>query len=534
MTVMTDENYCLYLRKSRADNEAELHGEGETLARHEKLLLELAKKQKLNITHIYKEVVSGESIEARPQMKQLLYDVMQGKYAGVLCVEVERLARGDTMDQGEVAKTFKFGNCKIITPTKTYDPNNEFDEEYFEFGLFMSRREYKTINRRIQRGRIASVEEGKWISSTAPYGYNRVKIQNDKGWTLQINTEEAEIVQLIFELYTKGMVQKDGSYKRYGQHLIAKHLDSSGIKPRNSIHWSSTTIKDILTNPVYIGKVRWGWRPDVKVFEDGQIVTKRTKMPPGQYRLIDGLHDAIIDEFTFNKAQKIRAQKAIYPIVSNKELKNPLSGMAYCGMCGQMMTRASSNTKLRYPVLRCPNPYCNNISAPLFLVEEEVIKSLRSFIENYKIHYEEEPKTYDTDADVISIDAIKKDIARIDKQIDNTYDLLEQGLYDSDTFLSRNKKLSNEKEELKNNLVILENHLNKKKHSNYMMDTFIPEFEHALDSYDELESFTARNEVLHKILDRFYYTKEKPNKKGELMNASFQLDIHPKLPDSEG
>lgn len=56
---------------------------------------------------------------------------------GVLVVEVERLARGDTSDQGRVAKTFKFSDTLIITPSKTYDPNNEYDEEYFEFGLFM-------------------------------------------------------------------------------------------------------------------------------------------------------------------------------------------------------------------------------------------------------------------------------------------------------------------------------------------------------------------------------------------------------------
>ena len=53
--------YCIYLRKSRADAEAELAGEGETLARHEKTLLALAKKLKLPITKIYKEILSGET-----------------------------------------------------------------------------------------------------------------------------------------------------------------------------------------------------------------------------------------------------------------------------------------------------------------------------------------------------------------------------------------------------------------------------------------------------------------------------------------
>ena len=144
------DEYCMYLRKSRMDLDAEARGEGETLARHQAMLMELAKRQGLNIVKIYKEIVSGDSISARPQMQMLLSDLAQNKYAGVLVVEVERLARGDTIDQGIVAQAFKQSNTKIITPVKTYDPNNEYDEEYFEFSLFMSRREYKTINRRIE------------------------------------------------------------------------------------------------------------------------------------------------------------------------------------------------------------------------------------------------------------------------------------------------------------------------------------------------------------------------------------------------
>ena len=173
--------YCLYLRKSRADIEAEAHGEGETLARHERTLMDYAKKHKLNITKIYKEVVSGETITARPVMQQLLSDVEKGIWSGVLVMEVERLARGDTIDQGLVAQTFKYSCTKIITPMKIYDPNNEFDEEYFEFGLFMSRREYKTINRRLQNGRVQSVKEGKWVGNKTPYGYKRIKLQGQKG-----------------------------------------------------------------------------------------------------------------------------------------------------------------------------------------------------------------------------------------------------------------------------------------------------------------------------------------------------------------
>ena len=135
-------SYCIYLRKSRKDLEAEQHGEGETLARHERALLSLAKKNNLIISSIYREVVSGETIAARPVMQQLLHEVEQNLWDGVLVMEVERLARGDTIDQGVVQRAFQYSSTLIITPSKTYDPANEFDEEYFEFGLFMSRREW--------------------------------------------------------------------------------------------------------------------------------------------------------------------------------------------------------------------------------------------------------------------------------------------------------------------------------------------------------------------------------------------------------
>lgn len=108
------EQYVIYLRKSRKDEEAEQRGEGETLARHERILLDYAKRLHLNVTEIYREIVSGETIATRPMMQRLLSEVEQGMWTAVLVMEVERLARGDTIDQGIVAQTFKYSETKII------------------------------------------------------------------------------------------------------------------------------------------------------------------------------------------------------------------------------------------------------------------------------------------------------------------------------------------------------------------------------------------------------------------------------------
>lgn len=146
---MQYEEYLIYLRKSRSDASLEAMGV-DVLERHEQILLDLAKRMNLSIGGIYREVVSGESISARPEMQRLLSEVEAGRWKGVVVMEVERLARGDTIDQGIVQRAFQYSGTQIVTPAKTYNPNNEFDEEYFEFGLFMSRREYKTIRRRMR------------------------------------------------------------------------------------------------------------------------------------------------------------------------------------------------------------------------------------------------------------------------------------------------------------------------------------------------------------------------------------------------
>ncbi|MFQ9184573.1 MAG: recombinase family protein, partial [Thomasclavelia ramosa] len=168
--------YGMYLRKSRSDDPNE--DINDTLAKHEKILFDLADSLNINRKEImqFKEVVSGENIQNRPEMKKLLEYVMEGVLEGVLVVDSQRLARGDTVDQGTIIRAFSINNTKIITPMKTIDPQNEYDQEYFEFDLFMGRREYKMITRRMQRGRHIAAQEGYYVGSIAPYSFSRIKL----------------------------------------------------------------------------------------------------------------------------------------------------------------------------------------------------------------------------------------------------------------------------------------------------------------------------------------------------------------------
>lgn len=525
--------YLMYLRKSRADKDAELRGEGETLARHEQLLTQLAIKLELEVGAIYKELVSGETIAARPKMQQALLEVMQGQWDGVIVMEIERLARGDTKDQGTVAEAFKFSNTKIITPLKTYDPSDEYDEEYFEFNLFMSRREYKTINRRIQRGRIAAFRDGWYIAGTAPYGYEKVKHKGAKGYTLELVPEEAKIVNYIYNLYTLGELQSDGSYIRLGSYQIRDKLNELHIPSRSLGFWSPSSIMDILNNPTYSGYQRWQWRKVQKRMINGKIVETRPK--DADCEKVKGRFTAIITEEQYQLAQKIKTGK--HPSVNTTNaLQNPLTGLIFCAKCKTLMTRQPSRNKSNAPVLRCPNNKCDNISSPLPLIEEQVIEGLKDWIPKYELEWPDTPdKEHEASLVLLknSIHSLEEKHAQIKTQLNATFDLLEQGVYSVDMFKERRHSLDAQKEELQKELDHIKKEQDRATAREEAKKNFIPAVRHLVKVYWEIDDVLVRNSMLKNVLNRVDYIKTERNKKGCGNTAKFTLNFYPRLPEDQ-
>ena len=188
--------YAIYLRKSRADDTSEPLEV--TLQRHRQMLEKYMQQHDIAVQDedVFEEVVSGDSLYARPQMLRLLEAVEAGTYTGVLCVDIQRLGRGSMQDQGMILDAFKWSDTKIITPTRTYDLSNDMDETYTEFESFMGRQEYKMIKKRLRRGLNATIENGGYIAN-APYGYDKTKI--GKTPSLKINEAEAKFIHMIFD-----------------------------------------------------------------------------------------------------------------------------------------------------------------------------------------------------------------------------------------------------------------------------------------------------------------------------------------------
>jgi site-specific DNA recombinase len=526
------DKYCMYLRKSRKDDNKSESME-ETLRRHKEALLELAKRKGLTVSEFYHEVVSGETISARPQMQRLLKDIEQGMWRGVLVMEVERLARGDTADQGRVAKTFKYSETLIITPYKTYDPTNEFDEEYFEFGLFMSRRELKTITRRLQEGRKRSVLEGKYAGNTAPYGYDRIKLNKEKGYTLREVPEEADVIRMIYEWYTAGEKQPDGTYKRLGTTLIARRLNELEICPRKGIVWSSSSIRDILINPVYAGKVRWNWRKANKKLVNGHIVVERPRSE--DCIIAEGRHKGIISEEMFNLVQELIKKNPPIPVSEKNTVKNPLAGLVVCGICKRKMIRRPYGNN--YPdTLMCPKASCENVSSHLNLVEEKVIEGLKNWLAGYKLPWNIEEKPQKSPGPALefcrkSLANLEKEITTLRRQQSGLDDLVEQGVYDIDKYKQRSQILAERLKKVEEDYIKVRAMMAEEEKREKECMVIIPKVETIIEAYHAISEPNAKNDLLKEVLKKVVYTK-KQGCRWHTSPDSFDLVLYPRLPRS--
>ena len=488
-------NVAIYLRKSREeDNETR----EETLARHERILFDYCKKNDLKIKKIYKEVVSGESIEKRPEMQRLLDDVSNNLYEGIVVVEIERLSRGNQIDQAEILEIFKKHKVKIFTLNKIYDlaAEDEFDEEFFEFGLFMSRREYKVIKRRLMRGKQQAFKEGYFTSGTCPYGFTKKRI--DKGFVLIPEENESKIVKFIFDKFVN---------ENWGTSQIRTYLNNNGIKPRKSTYWELKRIKMILKNKTYIGYLGYN------------------NHSGGSQDYIKGKHEGFIDEEIFNKAQ-IKLQSKQTKAKYHSTLVNPLATFCKCSICGKTMRSSYDTRKERY-FLKCLTFDCPTISNRLDDVEDQLILELKqeldnynTFLENYSDEIEKKKESIDNEIKLIITEVNKKET-----MIEKCCEMLEEGIYTKEKYLSRVNILEADLKALKTNLESLKS---TSFDESDRLKNAIPILSKVLEEYWNLNP-KEKNELLKSIIEKVEYTKNKRNTVHNKEVRLFELKIFLKI-----
>lgn len=486
---MSVKNYYIYLRKSRADGDHE--SVEEVLSKHYKILQDYAVAQfgeRIPEEQIYREVVSGETIQDRPEIKKLLDRIQNENIMGVLVVDPQRLSRGDLSDCGAIIRAFRYTDTLIVTPTKTYDLSDKFDRKFFEMELMRGNDYLEYIKEIMMRGRIASVNEGNFIGPIASYGYDKVKI--GKAYTLQPNAE-ADTVRLIYDMWVNEGI---------GSTTIANRLNALHIKPRKNQTWSNASIRDMLKNPVYIGKIRWNWRKTIKKYEDGELISSRPKSPKEDWILVDGKHEPIISEEIF---QASLARFGSLPRAKAKSgLKNTFAGIMHCS-CGRPMIYQSY--KSSSPRLHCAYQMrCGNRSATYSEVEEEVIKALKNLVEDLKQVISAE-KNNPVKIQQSIANSLQKELNTLETQQDKLYEFLEQGIYTSEIFVKRNAVLAERRAELEEALIEAKK---QEKSSIAYQDKIIALTDAIATLEDKAATVEEKNKLLKTIIKDIVYHRE--------------------------
>lgn len=472
----------MYLRKSRAE---ELHDTtDETVRRHKEQLYATAKRMDLHVIMTFEEVRSGESLSSRPQALAMLEAISTGNYGGVLVMDVDRLGRSSMFEQGLIFDTFRRYGVKIITPNKVIDPNNDDDEDKFAIESVFARWELKAYKRRSRRGIDKSVDEGSYLAN-APYGYKKTVVNRQP--TLEIYEPEAEFVRMIFDMYVNQGV---------GTLSIANYINALGAHPARSEKFGRGSVAYIIKNPVYIGKTVWN--KVHYVIENG---VRHSYPTPEKKKVTDGIHPPIIDEETWNRAQEIM-KKQWHKKYYDGTVANPLAGLVRCGNCGRLMMRHPSGHKTKIPFLLCQTKGCIP-THPVEEVESAVLANIREQLSVLDVNIENssapDVSIYDK-----SISTAEKELKSISSQLTKIHELLEQGVYDIETFIDRRDSLNDRTEVLKKHIIAEQNRRQTVLDSDLRKAS--EKIHSVLDVYESADP-AKRNELLRSVIDYIIYNK---------------------------
>lgn len=523
----TPEEVLDYLRKSQSDD-PNLTIE-EVLQKHESILDEWAEQHlgaRVPENNKFREVVSGETIKGRPEIQKLLRLIESPKYKAVKVVEPQRLTRGDLEDIGYLMKLLKHTNTLVITPSRIYDLRDEYDWDAFERELKRGN-EYLEYYKKIQkRGRLLSVSQGNYIGSTPPYGFDKITVTDGKRNcpTLKANPEQADVVRTIFDLF----VNKD-----MGRRRIASYLDSMGIKPPNSDHWSQGTIREILTNVHHIGKVRWNWRKWVTIVDEGKFIKTRPVTTIGEYLIYEGRHDGIVSEELYNAAQEKMGRQ--HRAKREVKVRNPFSSIMFCQKCGKAVVykhaKNKDGTEKSAPRLMCSDQgHCESGSCLYTEVLDRVREILAQCVEDFEIRIQrgtgDSAKLH---ANLIkNLEKKLKDLqAKELSQWESQTDPDPARRMPQEVFQQLNAKLLREKEEVQQALC---------KARESMPDPIdyeekVKHFRNALEALQNPDADGEKqNRLLKACIDRIEYARERPQREnGVWNNPPVELDVKLKV-----
>ncbi len=298
------------------------------------------------------EGFSGKNIQGRQEFQRMLNDIQDGKddVSYVLVFKLSRFGRNaaDVLNSLQLMQDF---GVNLICVEDGIDSSKDAGKLMISVLSAVAEIERENIRTQTMAGREQKAREGKWNGGFAPYGY---KLENGN---LVIAEDEVEVIRVIYDRYI---------HTNEGVAGVAKYLNRNGytkkLRQNNTIPgFSRDFVKNVLYNPVYMGKIAYGRRRTEKKqgTRNEMHVVEQSEFP-----VYEGQHEAIISEEDWYLAQEKRKINSFKrEKVNNPDHAHILSGILKCPCCGKSMygniaKAHSKDKKTRYYY------YCKNTVTP--------------------------------------------------------------------------------------------------------------------------------------------------------------------------
>ena len=266
---------------------------------------------------------SGKNIAGRVDFQRMLNDIACKK-DGVEYVLVFKLSRfgrnaADTLTSLQFMQDY---GVNLISVEDGIDSSKEAGKLMVHVLSAVAEIERENILVQTMEGRKQKAREGKWNGGFAPYGYKLVDGE------LIIEEDEAEAIRIIFDKFV---------HTNLGYNGVVNYLNNNGIKKKARqngylTQFTTSTVKAILDNPVYYGKIAYGRRKTTKIEgtrNEYHVVAQK------EFDVYDGRHKAIVDEQLWKDAQaKRRATASKLEKKHDLDHEHVLSGLVKCPVCG--------------------------------------------------------------------------------------------------------------------------------------------------------------------------------------------------------
>ena len=429
--------YCRVSTEEQSEN-------GYSIDEQERLLEEWCKKMGYVIYKCYSDRgISGKNIKDRPALKELLSDAKAGKFDMVISWKINRLSR-KLEDVLKIVNLLEKNNITFKSYSEPFETDTPAGRMQFQMMALIGEFERGTIAQNVKMGMIAKAKSGNWCGGRV-LGYdlvpNNSPEEEKKGKNkLKINEKEAEIVRFIFNEYSKGK----------GYKAITNQINKLGYKTKKGNDFSVGSIRDILTNPVYIGEIRYNVRQNWSE-------KRRRNINPNPIR-VKGKHEAIIDRELWDKVQLILESKKGKPSrIYDGEY--PLTGILRCPKCGAgMVISRTTNTladgsKKRIAYYCCGNwknkgtSVCNSNTIRVDKANEYVFKKIEELVSNEAVikavvkNINKERKDKVKPAKRLLGD-IDKELEKLDKRKRKIFEAYEDDILTKEEFQTRKNELN--------------------------------------------------------------------------------------------